>query len=150
MTLPVYIVNGPNLNMLGAREPEIYGHETLSDIEARCKTHAAALGLQIECFQSNIEGELVNRLQSAAKSASGVIINAGAYSHTSLALLDAIAILKIPVIEVHLSNIYRREAYRQFSYVSQKATGVISGLGSEGYLLALTAMAKILRQAQGA
>lgn len=144
MPLPVLIVNGPNLNMLGAREPEIYGHETLADIELRCQNHAEGLGLKVAFFQSNVEGEIITRLQQAVKDAGGVIINAGAFTHTSVAILDALSILKIPVIEVHLSNIYRREGFRHHSYVSQVATGIICGLGSEGYLLALTAMKKLL------
>ncbi len=141
MPLPVLIVNGPNLNMLGTREPEIYGKETLADIEKKCTAHAKTLGLKVSFFQSNVEGELVSAIQEAMKKNSAVIINAGAYSHTSVAIHDALSMLKIPVIEVHLSNIYKREPFRHHSFVSSVATGVICGLGSEGYLLALTAAA---------
>ena len=146
MASPVLIVNGPNLNMLGKREPEIYGHATLADIEAACRTHAEDLGLAVEFFQSNDEGALVTRLQQALGASSGVILNAGAYSHTSVALLDALSILKKPIIEVHLSNIYKREPFRHKSYVSMIAKGVICGFGAEGYLLALTAMKGLLNE----
>lgn len=140
MPLPVLIVNGPNLNMLGTREPEIYGHQTLADIEEGARAHARSLGLEIEHFQSNNEGELVSRIQAAVGKVSGLIVNAGAYTHTSIALLDALSLHKAPVIEVHLSNIFRREPFRHESYISKAATGVICGLGAEGYLLALTAL----------
>lgn len=143
MPHPVLIVNGPNLNMLGKREPELYGRETLADIEARCRAHAQALEMRIDCFQSNEEGEIVGRLQQAMGAASGVVINAGAYTHTSVAILDALAMLNVPVIEVHLTNIFRREAFRHHSYVSLAADGLICGLGAEGYLLALTAMKRL-------
>jgi 3-dehydroquinate dehydratase-2 len=140
MDFPVLIVNGPNLNMLGKREPGIYGHATLADIEAACRAHAQGLGLAVEFFQSNDEGALISHIQQAVGTASGVILNAGGYSTTSVALLDALSILSQPVIEVHLTNIYRRERFRHKSYVSMIAKGVICGFGAEGYLLALTAM----------
>lgn len=141
---PILILNGPNLNMLGVREPEIYGYDTLDDIEDRCHDRAADLGLSVEFRQSNSEGELVGWIQEARTAASGVIINAAAFSHTSLAIHDALALLAIPVIEVHLSNIYKRESFRHHSYVSALAKGVICGFGAYGYLLALDAMAQHL------
>lgn len=145
MALPVLIVNGPNLNMLGKREPEIYGTQTLADIEAACRAHAQPLGLTLEFFQSNDEGELITRLQQAVGKVSGLIINAGAFTHTSIALHDALAMHKAPIIEVHLSNIYKREEFRHKSYVSPVAKGVICGLGAEGYLLALTALKSLIK-----
>ena len=138
------ILNGPNLNMLGQRQPEIYGRETLSDIEAACRSHAQRAGLSVDFRQSNAEGELVGWIQEAMGSAGALIINAGAYTHTSLALLDALLLLEIPIIEVHLSNIYRREPFRHQSYVSRAASGVICGFGSRGYLLAVDAAAAML------
>lgn len=143
-SLPVLIVNGPNLNMLGMREPSIYGRETLADVERACRAEAARLKLEIEFRQSNHEGELVDLIQGARTRNSGIIINAGAYTHTSVALLDALNAAELPVIEVHLSNIFRREAFRHHSYVSLAATGVICGLGSRGYLLALAAMTDLI------
>ncbi len=147
MTATVLILNGPNLNLLGEREPEIYGRESLADIEAACRAKAGELGLAVDFRQSNSEAEMVELIQRARKDAAGIIINAGALSHTSIAILDALLAAQIPVIEVHLSNIYRREDFRRSSYVSQGARGVICGLGSHGYLLALEAVAK-LRQAK--
>jgi 3-dehydroquinate dehydratase-2 len=140
----ILLVNGPNLNTLGSREPEIYGRETLSDIEKKCQKAAQSLGLTLDHFQSNHEGELVDKIQSAAKEHKGLIINAGAYTHTSIAIMDALLTLKIPVIEVHMSNIFRREEFRHESYVSKAAKGIICGFGSESYLLALSAMAKLV------
>lgn len=137
----ILLVNGPNLNMLGTREPALYGSETLPQIEAKCKAYAKTLKLTLDCFQSNHEGELVDKIQGSLKTHQGLIINAGAYSHTSVAILDALKLLPFPIIEVHLSNIFAREAFRHHSYVSQVAKGVICGLGSEGYLLALKALA---------
>ncbi|MDE3060061.1 MAG: type II 3-dehydroquinate dehydratase [Pseudomonadota bacterium] len=143
MPARILIVNGPNLNTLGTREPDIYGHETLSDIEAKCKAHAQSLGLALDAFQSNHEGEIVDKIQQAGKDYRGLIVNAGAYTHTSIAIMDALLSLKIPVIEVHLSNIFRREAFRHESYISKAAKGVICGFGSDSYRLALEAMAKL-------
>jgi len=140
----VLILNGPNLNMLGVRETDVYGTETLGDIESACLERAADLGLTIEFKQSNIEGELVGWIQAARVEHDGIIINAGAYTHTSIAILDALLLTQLPVIEVHLSNVFRREAFRHHSYVSQAARGVICGLGSHGYLLALDAMARMI------
>ncbi len=143
--LRALILNGPNLNMLGVREPSIYGHETLDDIAQLCETRARELGLQPDFRQSNLEGELVTWIQQARGSAAGIIINPGAYGHTSIALLDALLIAELPVIEVHLSNIFRREDFRHHTYVSQAASGVICGLGAQGYLLALDALATLLK-----
>lgn len=144
MNHTVVVLNGPNLNLLGTREPEIYGHGTLDDIRVTLTARAQDLGLTVDFRQSNDEGELVTWIQEARTSAAGIIINAGAYSHTSIAILDALLASGLPVIEVHLSNIYRREEYRHHSYVSRAATGVICGLGAQGYDLALDAMAKVL------
>lgn len=140
----VLILNGPNLNLLGTREPDVYGRETLADIEASCRTRAETLGLEIDFRQSNTEGELVTWVQDARESAQGLIINAGAYTHTSVALLDALSAVDLPVVEVHLSNIHRREEFRHHSYVSKAADGMICGLGGLGYELALEAMARRL------
>ncbi len=146
---PVLIVNGPNLNMLGQRQPEIYGRETLGDIIRACRAEATRLGLEVEFRHSNKEGELVDFIQAARSGNAGIIINAGAYSHTSIAILDALQAAEKPVIEVHLSNIFRREAFRHHSYVSLAAQGVICGLGSQGYLLALAAMQQLLNKKTG-
>ncbi len=144
MAKPIYVLNGPNLNLLGKREPAIYGHASLNDVRARAEERAKAVGLAIDFRQSNDEGELVDWVQEAREKASGIIVNAGAYSHTSIALLDALQAAELPVIEVHLSNIFRRETYRQHSYISLAAKGVICGLGPKGYELALEAMAETL------
>lgn len=147
MSKLVYIINGPNLNLLGSREPEIYGRETLADIEAKCADVAASLGLAISFRQSNFEGEIVTWIQEARAKAVGLIVNAGAYSHTSIAILDALQAAELPLIEVHLSNIFRRDEFRRHSYVSLAANGVICGLGSKGYELALNAMSSIAKAA---
>ncbi|HEX2886932.1 type II 3-dehydroquinate dehydratase [Vineibacter terrae] len=144
---PVLILNGPNLNMLGKRQPEIYGRETLADVEAACRAEATRLGLAVDFFQSNHEGALVDRIQQARDANSAIVINAGAYTHTSVAILDALNAAELPVIEVHLSNIHRREPFRHHSYVSQAALGMIAGLGSQGYLFALQALARRLADA---
>jgi 3-dehydroquinate dehydratase-2 len=144
---PVLILNGPNLNMLGKRQPEIYGRETLGDVETACLAEAARLGLALDFFQSNHEGALVDRIQQARETNAGIVINAGAYTHTSVAILDALNAAELPVIEVHLSNIHRRESFRHHSYVSQAALGMIAGLGSQGYLFALQALARLLSAA---
>lgn len=140
----VLVLNGPNLNLLGLREPEVYGRTTLADIEQRCIAEGKRLGLQVECRQSNIEGELVTWVQQARGSKAGLVINPGAYTHSSIALLDALKAVDLPSVEVHLSNIHRREEFRRHSYVSMGVTGVIAGLGAEGYVLALTALAERL------
>ena len=146
MPVKILLVNGPNLNMLGSRQPELYGKETLPQIEAKCKATAKSLKLELDTFQSNHEGEIVTTIQNAAKKYQGLIINAGAYSHTSVAILDALMILQFPIIEVHLSNIFQREEFRHGSFVSSAAKGVICGLGSKGYILALEALAEILKK----
>jgi 3-dehydroquinate dehydratase II len=140
----VFVLNGPNLNLLGVRDPSIYGQDTLGDIEERCTARAAALGLEIDFRQSNHEGQLVDWIQEACESADGIILNAGALTHTSVALLDALSAAELAVIEVHLSNIFRRESFRHHSYVSLAANGVICGLGAQGYELALDAIANLL------
>jgi 3-dehydroquinate dehydratase-2 len=145
MTLKVLVLNGPNLNLLGKREPEIYGRETLADIENAARAEAPELGLEIDFRQSNHEGELVDWIQEARGRYSGLIVNAGAYSHSSIAILDALKAVEIPIIEVHLSNIFQRERFRHHSHVSTVARGVICGFGAQGYLLALHAMAKFAR-----
>jgi 3-dehydroquinate dehydratase-2 len=144
MAKPIYILNGPNLNMLGLREPAIYGTDSLDDVRRKAEARAKSVGLTIDFRQSNIEGELVTWVQEARDKAAGIIINAGAYSHSSIALLDALQAAELPVVEVHLSNIFRREPYRQHSYISLGAKGVICGLGAKGYELALEAMADML------
>jgi 3-dehydroquinate dehydratase-2 len=144
MALPVFILNGPNLNLLGTREPDVYGSTTLADIETACHAHAKSLGLACDFRQTNTEGELVSWLQEAGASAGAVILNAGAYTHTSIAILDALRALAIPVVEVHLSNIFNREPFRHHSYVSLAATGVICGFGATGYRLALDAAASLI------
>jgi 3-dehydroquinate dehydratase-2 len=147
MALDILILNGPNLNLLGRREPDIYGRTTLADIEAICRDEAARLGRAIEFRQSNSEGELIAWVQDVPGHFAGLILNAGAYSHTSVALLDALRTLDVPLIEVHLSNIYRREHFRHLSHVSLAATGVICGFGPQGYQVALRALAAMLRDA---
>ncbi len=144
MATTVLVLNGPNLNLLGTREPEIYGTDTLETIEAACQKRAKGLGLAVEFRQSNDEGEMVDWVQEAGASYQALIVNAGAYTHTSVALLDALLAVDLPVIEVHLSNIHKRDDFRQHSYVSKAADGMISGLGGIGYELALEALAKRL------
>lgn len=143
-TKPVYVLNGPNLNMLGLREPEIYGRETLADVEAAVRRHAGTLGLSIEFRQSNHEGDLVTWIQEARDKASGILLNAGALTHTSVAILDALNAAELPAIEVHLSNVFRREAFRHHSYVSLGAVGVICGFGPASYILSLDGLHRIL------
>ncbi len=140
----VLILNGPNLNLLGTREPEIYGRATLADIEASCRARAGELGLELAFRQSNSEGELVNWIQEARGSQDAIILNPAAYSHTSIAILDALQAVGLPLVEVHLSNIHRREPFRSHSYVSRAAQGVICGFGPQGYLMALDAVARLL------
>jgi 3-dehydroquinate dehydratase II len=144
MPKTVTILNGPNLNLLGTRQPELYGSETLADIEAACRALAEALGLELTFRQSNAEHALVDWIQQARGHADALVINPAAYSHTSVAILDALSAFEGPVIEVHISNIHRREPFRHHSFVSQRADGVIAGCGSEGYLLALRRLATLL------
>ena len=141
--MKLVVLNGPNLNLLGSRDPAIYGRQTLADIEADCAAHCAQHGFDLEFLQTNCEGVLVNQIQ-ASRGAAGLIINPGAYGHSSLAVHDALEVLTIPIIEVHLSNIHAREEFRDRSYVSRRATGVIVGLGAAGYGLAITALAQRL------
>lgn len=141
----IYILNGPNLNLLGLRQPDIYGHETLADVAEACAGLAEDLGVTISFHQSNHEGVLVDLIQEARAKASGIIINPAAYTHTSVAILDALHAFDGPVLEVHISNVHKREAFRHHSYVSQRADGVIAGFGTEGYLLALRRMARLTK-----
>jgi 3-dehydroquinate dehydratase-2 len=142
----VAILNGPNLNLLGTRQPHIYGSTTLDDVETLCGEAADQFGLAIDFRQTNSEGELVTWVQECRGRAHGIIINPAGYTTTSIALLDALLAVELPVIEVHITNIHRREEFRQHSYVSKAATGVIAGLGVEGYALAIRAMAGLLAQ----
>ncbi|MGA7260028.1 MAG: type II 3-dehydroquinate dehydratase [Stellaceae bacterium] len=142
----IYILNGPNLNLLGVRDPAVYGNDTLADIEERCLARAASLDLLIDFRQTNHEGQLVDWIQEARESADGIILNAGALTHTSVAVLDALLAAELPVIEVHLSNIFRRESFRHHSYVSLAATAVICGLGAQGYERALDALANLIER----
>lgn len=145
MAKPVYILNGPNLNLLGTREPEIYGSQSLSDIETECASQADALGLDLVFYQSNHEGVLIDWLHEANNKACGVLLNPAAYGHTSVALHDAIKAISIPVIEIHLSNPASRESFRHHSYVSSVAKGVITGFGTHGYVLGLQAISNLNR-----
>ncbi|MEM1399372.1 MAG: type II 3-dehydroquinate dehydratase [Pseudomonadota bacterium] len=142
----VLVMNGPNLNMLGVREPDIYGDATLDDIEQACREHAQDLDLALDFRQSNSESELVGWAQAARDDHSGIIVNAGGYSHTSIALLDALKSSGLPVVEVHLSNVFQREKFRHHSYISLAAEGVIAGFGARGYLLALDALAMLFAE----
>jgi 3-dehydroquinate dehydratase-2 len=138
----VYVLNGPNLNLLGVREPETYGHATLADVEKLCIAAAAQYGLTADCRQSNIEGELINYIHEAReKRAVGIILNAGAYTHTSVALHDAIVGVKIPTVEVHISNVYTRESFRHHSFIAKAAFASLCGFGIEGYRLAISGLA---------
>ena len=141
---PIFVLNGPNLNMLGLREPAIYGSDTLKDVETRCAARGKALGFAIEFRQSNIEGELVNWIHEARTAASGIAINAGAYTHTSVALHDALKAADVPAVEVHLSNVHKREAFRHHSFIAPAVNGVICGFGVNSYELAITALATII------
>lgn len=141
---PIYILNGPNLNLLGQRQPEVYGRETLADVAAACGALAETLGLAIRFHQSNHEGQIIDWIHEARLEGAGVIINPAAYTHTSVAILDALNAFDGPVLEVHISNVHRRESFRHHSYVSLRADGVIAGFGTEGYQLALRRMATLV------
>ena len=144
MTRKVVILNGPNLNLLGKRQPEIYGRETLADVEARCRALAADLGIVVDFQQSDAEHEIIRAIHAAREDAAGIVINPAAYTHTSIAIMDALKTFEGPIVEVHISNVHRREDFRHRSYVSLAATGVMAGFGTHGYLLALRHMAYLL------
>ena len=141
--MSVLVINGPNLNLLGKREPEIYGATTLAEVEGQLRQYGETMGVVLDFFQSNSEAELIDCIQTKGPESQGIIINAGGLSHTSVALRDAVATLSMPVIEVHISNVYARERFRHRSYLSGVATGVIVGLGTHGYLLALDYLAEV-------
>ena len=141
----VFILNGPNLNLLGKRQPEIYGRETLADVEAACRALAVEFGFDIRLSQSNAEFQIIDWIHEAREAASGIIINPGAFTHTSIAILDALNAFEGPVLEVHISNVHKRESFRHHSYVSLRADGVIAGFGVEGYALATRRMATLIR-----
>ena len=142
----IIILNGPNLNLLGEREKEKYGNVSLKDIENNCKEFATKNDIVLSLFQSNIEGELIEEIQKARKEQHALIINAGGYTHTSVAIHDALKMLKIPIIELHITNIYNREEFRHKSLISKLASGIICGFGTEGYIMALHATKKILNK----
>lgn len=144
MTRIIDILNGPNLNLLGKRQPHIYGHETLADVERDCAALAAELGVGIRFLQSNWEGQIVDWIHEAREGGSGIVINPAALTHTSVAILDALNAFEGPVIEIHISNVHKREAFRHHSYVSLRADGVIAGCGTEGYRLALRRVATLI------
>ena len=144
MSRTVYILNGPNLNLLGKREPEIYGHETLADVEAACRRVATELGLEIEFRQSNAEFQLIDWIHEARERAGGLVINPAGFTTTSVAILDALLTCEFPIIEVHITNIHRREEFRQHSYVSKVASAVIAGCGTQGYQFALQRLARLI------
>ncbi len=141
----IAVINGPNLNLLGQRQPEIYGSVTLKDIESICHEESKKLGLEVEFIQSNNESDIINAIQAAPKSAQAIIINAAAFTHTSVAILDALLASTLPVVEVHLSNIFKREEFRHKSFVSPAAAGVICGFGAESYRLGIQAVSKLLK-----
>jgi len=140
----IYVLNGPNLNLLGRRQPDIYGHETLADVERDCRALAAELDLPVRFHQSNREYEIIDWVHEAREDAGGIVINPAAFTHTSIAILDALNAFEGPVIEVHISNVHKREAFRHHSYMSSRADGVIAGFGTQGYTLALRRLARLL------
>lgn len=146
MSFSILVLNGPNLNLLGTRQPEVYGHVTLADIQALCRTKADALGLGLDFEQSNHEGKLIDLIHAARGPHHGIIINAGAYTHTSIAIMDALKSVALPVIELHLSNVHARESYRHRSFIAPIAVGQICGFGAAGYPLAIEAMGGWLRE----
>jgi 3-dehydroquinate dehydratase-2 len=149
MTLKIMVLNGPNLNMLGTRQPEIYGYDTLADVEGRLMKMAKASGLDVVCHQSNYEGDLVTWIQEARTTCVGIIINPAAYTHTSVAIRDALLMCDMPIIELHLSNTHKRDAFRHHSFVSGIATAVMMGFGAHGYEVAFGAMTHLVQQGQG-
>ncbi len=148
MTPLIYVLNGPNLNLLGKRQPHIYGHETLADVEADCRKLAAGLGLDMRFHQSNREYEIIDWVHEARETASGIVINPAAFTHTSVAILDALNTFDHPIIEVHISNVHKREEFRHHSYVSAIASGVIAGFGTQGYQLAIQRLATLINTAK--
>jgi 3-dehydroquinate dehydratase-2 len=144
MSRLIYVINGPNLNLLGTRQPEVYGRETLADVERDCRALAKTLDLDVAFHQSNLEGGVIDIIHEARSKSAGVIITAGAYTHTSIGIHDALKILDVPIIEVHISNIHQREEFRHHSYISRVASGVIVGCGTQGYQLALQRLARLL------
>ena len=148
MSRLVFVLNGPNLNLLGKRQPHIYGHTTLADVEAECRRLAAALGVEIRFHQSNREYEIIDWVHEAREVAAAIVINPAAFTHTSVAILDALNTFEGPVIEVHISNVHKREEFRHHSYVSLRADGVIAGLGTEGYLLGLRRAASLITESE--
>ncbi len=142
------VLNGPNLNLLGQRQPEVYGNTLLADVEASCLAHGTKIGCSVTCRQSNHEGTLVDEIQAAKGTFDGIVLNAGAYTHTSIALMDAIASVQVPVVELHLSNVHAREPFRQKSFIAPVSIGLICGFGAHGYILALDAMKKHLDDAE--
>ena len=142
----VYVINGPNLNLLGKRQPTIYGHETLADVEQTCRQVATELGFELRFHQSNREYEIIDWIHEAREAANGIVINPAAFTHTSVAILDALNAFEGPVIEVHISNIHKREAFRHHSYVSSRADGVVAGLGTQGYTLAMRRLATLFQK----
>ena len=145
MIKKILVINGPNLNLLGTREKEKYGNTTLEDIQKKCEAHSKKIGLQVDFKQSNVEGEIVNFIQNTKEKHQGIIINAGGYTHTSVAILDALLSVKKPTIELHITNIYKREDFRHKSLISKAADGIICGLGVDGYIMALDGIKKIIK-----
>ena len=146
MNEKILVINGPNLNLLGSREKEKYGNVSLQDIQKKCEAHSGEIGLKIDFKQSNVEGEIVNFIQDAREKYEGIIINAGGYTHTSVAILDALLAVKKPTIELHITNIYKREDFRHKSMISKAADGIICGLGVEGYIMALNGIKNLIKK----
>jgi|SRR6516165_9666491 len=148
MSRLVYVLNGPNLNLLGKRQPHIYGHETLADVEKDCRAVAKELKLELRFHQSNREYEIIDWIHEARETAGGIVINPAAFTHTSIAILDALSACDFPIVEVHISNVHKREAFRQHSYISGVASGVIAGFGTQGYSLAIRRMARLIDESE--
>jgi len=144
MIQKILVINGPNLNLLGTREKEKYGQSSLEDVKNKCEAHSKKIGLELDFKQSNVEGEIVNFIQESRKKHNGIIINAGGYTHTSVAILDALLAVKKPTIELHITNIYKREDFRHKSLISKAVNGIICGLGVDGYIMALDGIKKII------